>query len=60
MLARFDIDTRSVSQGSPDHWQDVIYQDGVSYQDEWSVAHAHGKPYYDLTKPPSARRHSPT
>lgn len=54
MLTRFDIDTRSVSQGSPDHWQDVIYEDGASYQDEWSVLRSRpaGSLYYDLTKPP--------
>jgi len=54
MLARFDVDTRSVSQGSPDHWEDVIYHDGVSYQDEWSVVRSRptGSLYYDLTKPP--------
>jgi uroporphyrinogen decarboxylase len=54
MLARFDIDTRSVSQGSPDHWEDVIYADGASYQDEWKVVRSRpaGSLYYDLTKPP--------
>jgi uroporphyrinogen decarboxylase len=54
MFARFDIDTRSVSQGSPDHWQDILYQDGASYQDEWSVVRSRpaGSLYYDLTKPP--------
>jgi uroporphyrinogen decarboxylase len=53
MLERFDIDTRSVSQGSPDHWQDILYQDGVSYQDEWGVVRSRpaGSLYYDLTKP---------
>src|SRR5574341_303354 len=28
MLARFDIDTRSVSQGSPETWQDIVFPDG--------------------------------
>jgi uroporphyrinogen decarboxylase len=55
MLARFDIDTRSLSQGDPDAWQDIVFPDG-SYQDEWGVTR--GKPagslYYDLTKPPLA------
>ena len=36
MLSRFDIDTRSVSQGSPETWQDIVFPDG-SYQDEWGV-----------------------
>jgi uroporphyrinogen decarboxylase len=33
MLQRFDIDTRSLSQGDPDNWQDIVFPDG-SYQDE--------------------------
>ena len=50
MLARFDIDTRSVSQGSPDNWQDIVFPDG-SYQDEWGVVRSRpaGCLYYDLT-----------
>ncbi len=53
MLARFDIDTRSVSQGDPDTWRDIIFADD-SYQDEWSVVRSRPKDglYYDLTKPP--------
>ena len=55
MLARFDIDTRSVSQGSPDNWQDILFPDG-SYQDEWGVVRSRpaGCLYYDLTKSPLA------
>lgn len=53
MLKRFDIDTRSLSQGSPERWQDIVFSDG-SYQDEWGVVRS--KPesslYYDLTKAP--------
>lgn len=55
MLARFDIDTRSVSQGNPDNWQDIVFPDG-SYQDEWGVVRSRppGSLYYDLTKSPLA------
>ncbi len=55
MLTRFDIDTRSVSQGAPDHWQDIVFPDG-SYQDEWGVTRSRpaGCLYYDLTKSPLA------
>lgn len=55
MLARFDIDTRSLSQGSPDNWQDIIFPDG-SYQDEWGVVRSRpaGSLYYDLTRAPLA------
>jgi uroporphyrinogen decarboxylase len=53
MLQRFDIDTRSLSQGNPDGWQDIIFPDG-SYQDEWGVVRSkpEGSLYYDLTKAP--------
>jgi uroporphyrinogen decarboxylase len=53
MLRRFDIDTRSLSQGSPDAWQDIVFSDG-SYQDEWGVVRSRppGSLYYDLTKSP--------
>jgi uroporphyrinogen decarboxylase len=55
MLARFDIDTRSVSQGSPDDWNDIDFPDG-SYQDEWGVVRSRpaGSLYYDLTRSPLA------
>ncbi len=55
MLQRFDIDTRSVSPGSADAGQDVLFADG-SYQDEWGVVRTRpaGGLYYDLTKPPLA------
>jgi uroporphyrinogen decarboxylase len=55
MLQRFDIDTRSVGQGPPDHWQDIVFPDG-SYQDEWGVVRTRpaGCLYYDLTKSPFA------
>ncbi len=55
MLTRFDIDTRSLSQGDPDNWQDIIFPDG-SYQDEWGVVRSKpaGGLYYDLTKAPLA------
>ena len=55
MLSRFDIDTRSVSQGSPETWQDIVFPDG-SYQDEWGVVRSRPKEslYYDLTKSPFA------
>jgi uroporphyrinogen decarboxylase len=55
MLQRFDIDTRSLSQGDPDNWQDIIFSDG-SYQDEWGVVRSRpqGSLYYDLTKSPLA------
>ncbi len=55
MLARFDIDTRSIGQGSPDNWQDIVFPDG-SYQDEWGVVRSRppGCLYYDLTKSPLA------
>lgn len=55
MLARFDIDTRSVSQGSPDNWQDIVFPDG-SYRDEWGVLRSRppGSLYYDLTRSPLA------
>jgi len=53
MLQRFDIDTRSVGQGGPDNWQDIVFPDG-SYQDEWGVVRSRPKEslYYDLTKSP--------
>ena len=53
MLQRFDIDTRSVGQGPPDNWQDIVYPDG-SYRDEWGVVRSRpaGCLYYDLTKSP--------
>ena len=55
MLTRFDIDTRSLSQGDPDNWHDIIFPDG-SYQDEWGVVRSKpaGCLYYDLTKAPLA------
>jgi len=55
MLTRFDIDTRSLSQGSPDNWQDIIFPDG-SYQDEWGVVRSRPAEglYYDLTRAPLA------
>jgi len=55
MLKRFDIDTRSLSQGSPDNWRDIVFPDG-SYQDEWGVTRSRppGSLYYDLTKAPLA------
>jgi uroporphyrinogen decarboxylase len=55
MLQRFDIDTRSVGQGGPDNWQDIVFPDG-SYQDEWGVVRSRpaGCLYYDLTKSPFA------
>ena len=28
MLRRFDIDTRSLRQGSPDNWRDIVFLDG--------------------------------
>ncbi|MDH7499539.1 MAG: uroporphyrinogen decarboxylase family protein [candidate division NC10 bacterium] len=53
MLKRFDIDTRSLSQGSPEGWQDRVFPDG-SYQDEWGVVRSkpEGSLYYDLTQAP--------
>jgi len=53
MLKRFDVDTRSLSQGGPDNWQDIVFRDG-SYQDEWGVVRSRppGSLYYDLTKSP--------
>ena len=55
MLQRFDIDTRSLSQGDPDNWQDIVFPDG-SYQDEWGVVRSRppGSLYYDLTQSPLA------
>ena len=55
MLQRFDIDTRSVGQGGPDGWRDIVFPDG-SYQDEWGVVRSRpaGCLYYDLTKSPFA------
>ena len=55
MLQRFDIDTRSLGQGPPDNWQDIVFADG-SYQDEWGVVRSRpaGCLYYDLTKSPFA------
>jgi uroporphyrinogen decarboxylase len=55
MLQRFDIDTRSVGQGAPDGWRDIVFPDG-SYQDEWGVVRSRpaGCLYYDLTKSPFA------
>jgi uroporphyrinogen decarboxylase len=55
MLQRFDIDTRSVGQGGPDNWHDIVFPDG-SYQDEWGVVRSRpaGCLYYDLTKSPFA------
>jgi len=55
MLQRFDIDTRSVGQGPPDNWQDIVFPDGA-YQDEWGVVRSRpaGCLYYDLTKSPFA------
>jgi uroporphyrinogen decarboxylase len=55
MLQHFDIDTRSVGQGPPDHWQDIVFPDG-SYQDEWGVVRSRpaGCLYYDLAKSPFA------
>jgi len=53
MLERFAIDTRGLSQGDPDHWQDIVFPDG-SYQDEWGVVRSkpEGCLYYDLTRSP--------
>jgi uroporphyrinogen decarboxylase len=53
VLRRFDIDTRGVSAGDPDNWQDIIFPDG-SYQDEWGVVRSKPKDslYYDLTRAP--------
>jgi uroporphyrinogen decarboxylase len=55
MLQRFDIDTRSVGQGPPDNWRDIVFADG-SYQDEWGVVRSRpaGCLYYDLTRSPFA------
>jgi len=55
MLRRFDIDTRSLSQGAPQGREDVILP-GDSYQDEWGVVRSRpaGSLYYDLTRPPLA------
>jgi uroporphyrinogen decarboxylase len=55
MLQRFDIDIRSVGQGPPDNWQDIVFPDGA-YQDEWGVVRSRpaGCLYYDLTKSPFA------
>jgi len=55
MLQRFDIDTRSVGQGGPDGWRDIVFPDD-SYQDEWGVVRSRpaGCLYYDLTKSPFA------
>ena len=55
MLQRFDIDTRSVGQGPPDGWRDIVFPDG-SYPDEWGVVRSRpaGCLYYDLTKSPFA------
>jgi uroporphyrinogen decarboxylase len=55
MLARFDVDTRSVSPGGADSGADVDFPDG-SYRDEWGVVRSRpaGSLYYDLTRPPLA------
>lgn len=55
MLRRFDIDTRGLSQGTPDGRQDIVFPDG-SYQDEWGVVRTRpaGSLYYDLAKAPLA------
>jgi len=55
MLARFEIDTRSLSQGAPDNGQDVLLPND-SYRDEWGVVRSRpaGSLYYDLTGPPLA------
>lgn len=55
MLERFDIDTRSLSQGPPDGGPDRSFPDG-SYQDEWGVVRSRppGSLYYDLTRAPFA------
>ncbi len=55
MLARFDIDTRSLSQGAPDNAQDALLPND-SYRDEWGVVRTRpaGSLYYDLTGPPLA------
>ena len=55
MLTRFDIDTRSVSQGSPDNWQDKDLSED-SYEDELGVVRTRpaGSLYYDLTGAPFA------
>jgi uroporphyrinogen decarboxylase len=55
MLARFDVDTRSVSPGGADSGADVDLPDG-SYRDEWGVVRSRpaGSLYYDLTRPPLA------
>ena len=55
MLQRFDIDTRSVGQGPPDNWRDIVFADGA-YQDEWGVVRSRpaGCLYYDLTRSPFA------
>jgi uroporphyrinogen decarboxylase len=53
ILKLFDIDTRSLSQGNPDQWEDIIFADD-SYQDEWGVVRSKPKDglYYDLTRAP--------
>ncbi|MFA5028091.1 MAG: uroporphyrinogen decarboxylase family protein [Candidatus Methylomirabilota bacterium] len=55
MLDRFDIDTRSVSQGPPERAGDTLFPDG-SYRDEWGVVRNRpaGSLYYDLTLAPFA------
>ncbi|HSC71758.1 MAG TPA: uroporphyrinogen decarboxylase family protein, partial [Candidatus Methylomirabilis sp.] len=55
MLTRFDIDTRSLGQGSPDNWQDKDISED-SYEDEWGVVRTRpaGSLYYDLTRAPFA------
>jgi uroporphyrinogen decarboxylase len=55
MLARFDIDTRSLSQGAPENRPDVLLPND-SYTDEWGVMRSRpaGSLYYDLTGAPLA------
>jgi uroporphyrinogen decarboxylase len=55
MLTRFDIDARSVSQGSPDNRQDKAFP-GDAYEDEWGVVRRRpkGSLYYDLARSPFA------
>lgn len=55
MRRRFDVDFRSVCQGDPDNWRDIVFPDG-SYQDEWGVIRSRppGSLYYDLSRSPLA------
>jgi uroporphyrinogen decarboxylase len=55
ILARLDVDARSISHGAPDRGGDIELDEG-RYRDEWGVERVQppGCPYYDMRSSPLA------